>query len=166
MQYHIRRAKEKDAEDILRLLGQIAQLHHEKRPDIFKSNASKYNNKLILEKIKRPEEYITVAVDETDKVAGYLFCVFDIVKNHPVQQDREILYLDDLCVDEDKRGSGIGSLLINHAYEYAKKEHCDAVELNAWEINERAVKFYADHGFTVKYRRMELIVDSKNDLER
>jgi len=161
MKYHVRKAQIKDIEDIIRLLKQIAQLHHEKRPEIFKDSASKYTQELMHFKIKKNDEYIAVAVDEKDKVAGYIFCMFETKKDHLVLQDRKILYIDDFCVDEDKRGSGIGSLLLDHVQTYAKKDNYDAIELNVWEFNENALNFYINHGFSTKYRLLELIADDK-----
>ncbi len=158
MEYTIRKAKKKDVEDIIRLLKQIAQLHHDKRPEIFKDNANKYTQELMHFKIKKTDEYIAVAVDERDKVIGYIFCMFETKKDHLVLQNRKILYIDDFCVDEDKRGTGIGSLLFDHACQYAKNTECEAIELNVWEFNESALIFYEKHGLSTKYRRMELIL--------
>ncbi|MFA5341479.1 MAG: N-acetyltransferase, partial [Clostridia bacterium] len=91
MEYAIRKAKKKDVEDIIRLLKQIAQLHHDKRPEIFKDNANKYTQELIHYKIRKTDEYIAVAVDEKDKVVGYIFCMFEVKKDHLVLQDRKVL---------------------------------------------------------------------------
>ncbi|HOD92311.1 MAG TPA: GNAT family N-acetyltransferase [Clostridia bacterium] len=164
MEYNVRKAQKKDVDDIIRLLKQIAQLHHEKRPDIFKNNANKYTQDLMYFKIKKPDEYIAVAVDDKDKVAGYIFCLFETRKNHLFMQDRKLLYIDDFCVDDDKKGTGIGSLLFEHILAYAKNEHYDAIELHVWEFNESAMHFYEKHGFTTKYRRMELLLDDKSDV--
>ncbi|MFA5342274.1 MAG: GNAT family N-acetyltransferase [Clostridia bacterium] len=159
MEYIIRKAKKKDVEDIIRLLKQIAQLHHDRRPEIFKDNANKYTQELIHYKIRKTDEYIAVAVDEKDKVVGYIFCMFEVKKDHLVLQDRKVLYIDDFCVDEDKRGTGIGAQLFRHAHEYALNTECDAIELNVWEFNESALSFYNKQGLSTKYRRMELMLD-------
>ena len=38
----IRRAKENDIPDVLRLLVQVCMVHHNGRPDLFKGPATKY----------------------------------------------------------------------------------------------------------------------------
>ena len=150
MEFTIRTAEKKDVEDIVRLLKQIAQLHHIGRPDIFKSNANKYTHDFVHFKIKNPEERIFVAVDNLDKVCGYIFCYFEIRKEHAVLKERKILCIDDICIDDNKRGIGIGSLLINHAKNYAESSECSAKELNVWEFNEDAMKFYEKHNYILE----------------
>lgn len=159
MEYTIRKAQKKDIEDIMRLLKQIAQLHYEGRPDLFKTNASKYSHEMVHFKIKNPDEYIVVAIDETDKVLGYIFCYFEIRKDHPVLKDRKVIYIDDFCVDQEKRELGIGSKLFTHIENYAKQTHCDAIELNVWVFNKEALRFYEKHGLLPKSTRMELLLD-------
>lgn len=166
MEYAIRTAEKKDVEDIVRLLKQIAQLHHIGRPDIFKSNANKYTHDFVHFKIKNPEERIFVAVDNLDKVCGYIFCYFEIRKEHAVLKERKILCIDDICIDDNKRGIGIGSLLINHAKNFAESAECSAIELNVWEFNEDAMKFYEKHNFKTKYRRMELLLNNEENTKR
>jgi ribosomal protein S18 acetylase RimI-like enzyme len=160
MECTIRTAEKKDVEDIIRLLKQIAQLHHTGRPDIFKSNANKYTHDFVHFKIKNPDECIFVAVDKADKVLGYVFCYFEIRKEHAVLKERKVLCIDDICIDDNKRGLGLGSLLLEKAIDYAKSTECVAIELNVWEFNEDAIKFYEKHNFSTKYRRMEMLLDN------
>ena len=68
------------------------------------------------------------------------------------------LYVDDLCVCENRRGEGIGTKLLEHAVEYAKKNGCVCVELNVWECNKGAIAFYEKFGMCTKKRTMELIL--------
>ena len=56
------------------------------------------------------------------------------------------LYIDDLCVDENKRGQHLGSKLYNYVKDYAKENNYYNLTLNVWELNEPAMKFYQKMG--------------------
>ena len=103
----IRRAKEKDLNDINKLLCQVLMVHHNGRPDIFKPNCKKYTDKELLAIIADDGRPIFVA-EEEGEVKGYAFCVFEEHKNSNILTDIKTLYIDDLCVDENSRGQNIG----------------------------------------------------------
>jgi GNAT superfamily N-acetyltransferase len=56
-------------------------------------------------------------------------------------------YLDELVVDEDRRGEGIGSRLLERALELAREDGCSRVELDSAFHREDAHSFYEKHGF-------------------
>lgn len=144
----VRRAGERDIPRIGLLLLQVHAVHSEKRPDIFRAGSRKYTDEelsLILKDGKTP---VFVAVDETDTVLGYAFCVLEEVKDNPSLCDRKSLYIDDICVDEAQRGKKIGSLLYEHVLAFAKSEGCYHVTLNVWTLNEGAKRFYEKCGMT------------------
>lgn len=61
---NIRRAKEKDIERLMELLGQVLQIHADIRPDIFIPGTTKYTKDELAEMIKDDTKPIYVAVDE------------------------------------------------------------------------------------------------------
>ena len=150
----IRQAEEKDIPGLLALLQQVGQVHHQLRPDIFRSDAQKYDNASLKELLTQPDKPIFVAI-ESDSVLGYCFCVHKACKDHPVFVDRSELYIDDLCVDEGCRGSGIAAALYRHVREYAKESGCNVITLNVWCGNERALHFYEKMGMTQRNITME-----------
>jgi ribosomal protein S18 acetylase RimI-like enzyme len=159
----IRKARPKDCDEVIKLLKQISQLHHIGRPDIFKPGVSKYNAEDLRVKFTDPLEYIIVAADEEDHVLGYAFSYYEIKHDSRLLVDRKILYLDDLCVDDACRGKNIGSQLFDATLSHARETGCDSLELNVWDFNSPAVRFYKKHGMTVKYSRMELAVEKLTD---
>ena len=73
----IRRAQEKDMDRINELLRQVCMVHHTGRPDLFKGdNNRKYTDSQLREIIHDSRRPIFVAVDESEKVLGYAFCIF------------------------------------------------------------------------------------------
>ena len=153
----IRFAQPRDAAGILSLLRQVGRVHHEGRPDIFRSNAQKYGASQVLSMLSSSDTPIFVAV-EGDRVLGYGFCMMKEYRNDPVIADHTSLYIDDLCVDESCRGQHIGTAIYQEICRYAKMRRCYNVTLNVWSCNESAMKFYESLGMKPQKSGMESIL--------
>lgn len=141
----IRLAQKSDIPGILRLLAQVGQVHAKGRPDIFRGDALKYSAadlEVLLQDKDRP---VLVAVEE-EKVLGYAFCIDKEVKDNPVLADSNELYVDDLCVEENLRGKGVGTRLYEAVVALAKERGASRVTLNVWAFNARALAFYEKCG--------------------
>ncbi len=154
----IRRAKESDMPGINNLLRQVLMVHHNGRPDLFKANAKKYTDEQLAELIKDDTKPIFVCVDEEETVLGYAFCVWQQHINNEILTDIKTLYIDDLCVDENRRGQHIGKSLYEHVLAYAKENKFYNVTLNVWSLNENAMKFYEACGLKPQKVGMEHIL--------
>ncbi len=154
----IRRAEEKDVEGIKRLLLQVAAVHHQGRPDLFKGNSRKYTDEEIKEIILDEGKPIFVAADEDGYLMGYAFCVFQQHIGSNILTDVKTLYIDDLCVDENIRGRHVGKHLYDAVIEFAKEKGCYNVTLNVWSCNEAAMKFYEKCGLKPQKIGMETIL--------
>ena len=150
----IRRAEIRDIPGMIALLYQVGGVHHDIRPDIFRENAIKYT----------PEELEAILMDETKPifvcddggfVAGYCFCQIRRYQGSSVLTDRTELYIDDLCVDENRRGQHIGSILYDHTVAFAKEIGCDFLTLNVWCGNDGAMRFYENAGLTPRNIMLE-----------
>ena len=133
---NIRRAKEKDIERVMELLGQVLQIHADIRPDIFIPGTTKYTKDELAEMIKDDTKPIYVAVDEKDDCLGYAFCQ---LRKQPFSEH-------------------IGELLFEYVKEEAKRLGCYEVTLNVWAGNTSAEKFYEKMGLKTKERQMEYIL--------
>ena len=154
----IRRAKQEDKPGILSLLSQVLTLHHEGRPDLFKGGVRKYTDEELVALIEDDKRPIFVGVNEENEVLGYAFCVFIRHENNNILTDILTLYIDDLCVDERKRGRHIGKTLYNAVLAFAKEHDCYNVTLNVWSLNENAVKFYQSCGMVPQKVGMETLL--------
>lgn len=151
----IRTACDKDVSGIIKLLYQVNQVHADGRPDLFKSGGIKYTEESLVKKLDKADEIIFVAVDATDKVLGYTFCVFEETKENTSVYYKKTLYIDDLCVDENARRLGIGNKLYEYTKAYAKNNNFDRITLHVWECNPNAKIFYESIGMKVMYTAME-----------
>jgi len=152
----IRRAEFWDMEKIKDLLNQVLDVHHNGRPDLFKANCRKYTDEELMDIIADDSRPIFVADDKG--VVGYCFCVFQQHIDNNILTDIKTLYIDDLCVDKNTRGNGIGRALYEYVVNFAKESGCYNVTLNVWACNESAMKFYEKCGLSFQKVGMEKIL--------
>ncbi len=58
--------------------------------------------------------------------------------------------VDHVIIDDAYRSHGIGKILMEYVYEYARKKSCNWVELNTYVHNFPSHKFYYNQGFVAK----------------
>lgn len=159
MQVFIRKAEKKDINKITELLREVLELHAAIRPDIFVSGTTKYTESELAAIIENEKTPVFVAEGDDGEVKGYAFCQ---IKDPPFSTNmRKVksLFIDDLCVDENCRGSHVGQKLFSFVKEFAKGAGCYNITLNVWAGNDNAVRFYDKMGMFVKETQMELILD-------
>ncbi|MBC6713301.1 GNAT family N-acetyltransferase [Treponema sp. Marseille-Q3903] len=155
---NIRRAEKKDTGKILKLLGEVLEIHSKIRPDIFISGTTKYTENQLAEKFNDDKKPVFVATDDNDEVLGYVFCIFLEQPFSTNMHQFTTLFIDDLCVDQNARGRQIGKKLYQHVLKFAKEKGCYDVTLNVWEGNDNARAFYEKMGMFVKETQMEVIL--------
>ena len=128
----IRLANKNDAARIHELLKQIVALHHELYPEDFPNNEPKYSVDQIIDLISDKTKSVLV-YDEDNTVWGYLIG----------WKNKDYFFIDDLCVDEKKRGHSIGKQLVD----YVKETITPHIQLNVWIKNTSALAFYEKLGF-------------------
>lgn len=153
----IRFAQKKDIPSLLRLLSQVLEVHHKARPDLFVTGAVKYTDEELKQLLQEPDRPIFVA-EEKGEILGYAFAVLSTPVASHVFTPIKTLYVDDLCVDEKARGSGVGRALYEHLCFYAKEKGCYHLTLNVWRGNESAEAFYEKMGLTPQKITMEKIL--------
>ena len=154
----IRRAEEKDIEKLIVLLQEVLEIHAALRPDIFISGTTKYTAEELQQMILDDEKPIYVAADDEDAVVGYAFCQIKEFHNNNMHAFK-MLYIDDLCVDQNARGQHVGATLFEYVKSEAKRLNCREVVLNVWEGNENAKHFYEKVGMKIRSMQMEYLLD-------
>lgn len=154
----IRRATVQDIEGINALLRQVLGVHHQGRPDLFRANGKKYTDEELTVLLTDDSRPVFCMVDEENHVLGYAFCVFIQHIGDNILTDIKTLYIDDLCVDENRRGQQIGSTLFEYVKSYAKESGCYNLTLNVWTCNESARRFYEKCGLIPQKIGMEMVL--------
>ena len=99
-----------------------------------------------VEQMLSEKEYLTglVAVNDADEILGYATYFFGYYT-----WIGKSLYMDDLYVRPNFRGSGVGTMLINGIIAFAKVENCRKLRWQVSEWNQPAIDFYKSLGATV-----------------
>ncbi len=156
---NIRKAEEKDIDKILDLLLQVLEVHASIRPDLFIHGATKHTREELAHIInEEPDKPIFVGVNETDEVLGYMFCEIKKQKATNVIKPYRFIHIDDLCVDEKARGQHVAAALFEYILEEARKEGVYEINLNVWEGNDNARRFYEKMGLKPMKTTMEYIL--------
>ena len=128
----IRKIELKDLEQVFELLNELYENKIE-----YSIFVEKYK-----ESLKNANFYEIVAVED-NKVVGVL--ISQIINR--LAKKRNILFIDDLIVNEKYRNLGIGKKLIQDATDYAISKNCEAVELTSMISNINAHRVYENNGF-------------------
>lgn len=153
----IRLATQTDIPVLTDLLQEILQVHHQARPDIFKSEGQKYSEEDLKALLDNPAKPIFV-YEVDGQVVGHLFCELRTATGD-VLEPVKTLYIDDLCVGSSVRGQKIGEQLYKFALSYAKEQGCHNLTLDVLADNAGAVRFYDRLGMKPQKFRMEQLID-------
>lgn len=154
----IRLAENNDIDDVLRLLVQVNDVHATGRPDLFVKGHTKYSAMELKQIFADASTPVFVDVDEKGHVLGYCFCVIHDNTQSLHLQRIKTLYIDDLCVDENARGKGVGKRLYEYIVEYARQQGCHNLTLNVRECNRNALGFYRRMGLNTQKTYLETIL--------
>ena len=128
----IRKIKLEDLDSVFELLNEL----YENKIDY-----SKFTQKY-KESLEDSSFYGIVAI-ENNKVVGVL--ISRVINR--LAKKKNILFIDDLIVNEKCRNIGIGKVLIQTATAYAISKDCGALELTSMIQNINAHRFYENNGF-------------------
>ncbi len=132
---------------------EIQTLHHTLQPKIFKP----YNLESITNYFKSTfsNEHVTAYVaQENEKAVGYVLLFVTNFADNPFQYSRRFVLIDQILVLKNYQEKGIGKLLLEATYSFAKKNKIDTVELNHWTLNESARKFFNKNKFEYYNEKM------------
>ncbi len=151
----VRKAESADIPALARLLHQVNDVHAKGRPDIFVLGQRKYSNDQLADILK--DTLSPVFVAEDGDVLGYAFCVIQETSTPNLQKEKS-LYIDDICVDEAARRSGVGTALWDYVNRFAVDNGCRRITLNVWCLNPGAMEFYKKMGMEPLKITMEKLI--------
>lgn len=159
MEFFIRNAVSEDCAKIRPLQQEIADLHHEGRPDLFRTEARFFKQEDFDKRLSDPAHTVFIAEDENGGVIGYAFAWGISARNNPTYIDFDAYYIDDICVLKAWQGRGVGRALFERCKADALQRGCKHLELGVWSFNQNAIAFYEKCGFTEKVKKMEYRLD-------
>ncbi len=146
MNINIEIPKIENQTEINEIAKQVHKLHVNWRPDLF-LDVEEVISKERLEGLLESSSIYVGKIE--NKIVSYII-VYIKEKNNQFMRYRKILEIDTLCVDENYRGNGIGTQMLEFAKELGLKNNCTDMYLTVNEENEVAIKAYEKFGFKVK----------------
>jgi len=134
----IEKATVEDITELCFLLGVLFNQEMEFKAD---SNAQKTGLRAI---IINPQVGVILVARHNDKLVGMVNILFTV----STALGGRVAILEDMVVIPSKRGSGVGSQLLNAAIATARENNCQRLTLLTDSNNEIAHGFYEKHGFT------------------
>ncbi len=153
MKFSIREAKTDDYKAIIKFAVDLAILEGYD-PGVVKNNSEKMiaENDLF---------FCNVAVDENNIIIGvviYFYVYYTWVGKS--------LYIDDLFVQEEFRGKGIGKSLLDTVFVFAKDNRCSRLRWQVARSNPNAVEYYHKIGADVDESWMNCDFNEKAIIDR
>lgn len=142
---------------IARLNEPVQTLHHQLFPHFFKPYEYEGIHEVTKQVMANHNVYAFVAYLEAEPV-GYVLCVVKYRADNAFQYAGKSVYIDQIAVDANHRGKGVGQKLIARALELAFNLDIGLVQLDHWTLNEEAGAFFQKQGFRYYNQRMEITV--------
>lgn len=137
MTFNIRKAIEKDSEQLCTLMEKLAIF--EKyidsfaiTPDIVRQSGFR----------KSPQDFYCIVAEDNENIVGMLVYYFLPY----TAQNRPAIYMKELYVNENYRGNKIGEQLVHALIKEARLNNCRQIKWTVAPWNEAAIKFYEKIG--------------------
>ncbi|MBH0358133.1 GNAT family N-acetyltransferase [Bacillus toyonensis] len=156
----VRLATSKDFGDISNINKQVQQLHIEGRPDIYAKTSVSLDRNAYETWLNDTTIEIFVVEDNNKEILAYIILDIKEPSENPKLVERKVLFIRNIGVSEICRGTGIGEILIQKAFEYAKDIQATSIELNVLEFNKKAIRFYEKLGFKTQSQQMEFVLSN------
>ncbi|CDN41589.1 MULTISPECIES: GNAT family N-acetyltransferase [Paenibacillus] len=156
-----RLAEKKDYAAVAALNKQVFDFHADARPDLHRKVEGQFTRAVYEGWLNDGAIDVMVLAADGGSLLGYAALEWQEAPDRPVFQPRKTVFVRDLVVNEEHRGLGLGSRLMEQVILYARAKGADAVDLNVFECNPSAIRFYERQGFRTKTRIMEFILDEQ-----
>lgn len=147
-------AAEVDLERVNELRRQVHSVHAHGRPDIFTQSFDSEMQNLLYDRWRQDEHCIIVA-KRGGVLCGFAYVNCVDVTQSPYRLPRAYYHIEEFGVDEAYRRQGVATELFRFIRQDAKEKGLDRIELDMWEFNEAALRFYEAVGFCTYRRYME-----------
>jgi ribosomal protein S18 acetylase RimI-like enzyme len=137
------------------LFREELEYHARLLPNIFKIPEIVIDE-LWLKTILTNKNTFLVVSDQNGKIVGAILYKIDANPGDAIYEERKFGYIEELIVKEIFRGKGIGKKMFDYAINDLKNRDIIDIELNVWENNTTAQKFFKNHKFKTIQRRMKL----------
>jgi ribosomal protein S18 acetylase RimI-like enzyme len=150
----IRFAKKEELVHVNELRIQVSAVHAKGRPDIFRDDFCKELQDSICDVWENNESDVIVAIRD-GQICGFASVEYIDKPLSPYTLAGRYYHIKEFGVDERFRRQKVATELFDFIKAQAKEKGFDKIELDVWEFNEGAVKFYESVGLLTYRRYME-----------
>ncbi len=151
---HLRKAEPKDYEALCSLFDEVDQLHREKLPWLFQLPAGSIREREYVLGLMQDENVLLLVAEADGNLVGLAHAFVRDNPPLPVFTPRRYAVIDSIVVTQSMRNRGIGKRLAHEIDKWAKAQGASSVELNVYEFNEGARRFYEALGYSTISRKM------------
>jgi len=138
--------KTSDTELLATLNHDVQKIHHNIEPELFKPYSQENMKKLFDDALENEKASAYVAYFD-DVVAGYMLLNIKYSEANYFKESYSALLIDQICVESNFKGKGIGKSLVDFAKTYAKELDISRIEMNYWTKNNNSGEFFRSQGF-------------------
>ncbi len=147
MRVTIRRGAEGDLPFLREQLLAIHKLHRSAYPEVYRDIGPHEAEAFLSERLEDERCFVRVAETSRNEIAGHTLSEIQerpgTLFTHPLK----IVYLAQIVVTSEYRNRGIGRRLVEDVLAIARARGIHRVELNVWEFDGNARRFFARSGF-------------------
>jgi diamine N-acetyltransferase len=133
---------------IAQLNEEVQQLHVRLHPKVFKPY-DKSSIETALEKMMTNPDCYAFVAKLGEIPVGYLVMMVKRIPESAFTFARESLYIDQIGVLSNYRKTGVGSILLEKAEQFAKELGISRIELDHWTTNTVAAAYFRSKGYTL-----------------
>lgn len=156
----IRRFKEEDLPEALRLCAEVREYHREVLGGYFREIDEDFERDAFLESLDGERVLAFCAVTSDDAIAGILLAER---KFQPYLEEPDTVYVSSLGVFKEYQGNGVGKALMDALYQYCQYNGIKEIKLGVFNKNVSAYKFYENLGFKPLEQKMQLWVEERKN---
>ncbi len=150
----IRPAEADDYEGAL-VLWRESDAHHVRLvPDIFRWASDEARPRSLFKRLVKDRNRLVLVAADGGNILGLLVAELQATAPLPLFRPARIAFVNDVVVARKARRRGLGRALMEGALEWARSREVARVELNVYEANEEAIRFYESIGYRTTRRIM------------
>lgn len=153
----------KDTELLSILNCDVQNIHYEIEPSLFKPYSKEDMKKFFEEVLNEKNTCAFVAYYENCS-AGYVLISKKDVPETQYHCNLLTAYIDQICVEKNFKGKGIGKALIDFVKDFARKNKIKRVALDYSQKNLNAGNFFRSQGFETYIEKREAVLELREKL--
>ena len=152
----VREARLGDYDALVALFHELDEFHRQARPDVFRSFQGPARTYEQVERwLAGPGSTVLVAEHEGD-VVGLAVLLQRPPPGFAGAIPHRVVELDNLVVRADRRGQGVGRLLLEAMLAWSRKQAASHISVSVHAFNRDARRFYEGFGFVPSINRLVL----------